>query len=209
VSYLVGAVPALIAAVASAASIASSGAPDVSTYPAVALRGQRALVIVRGLDPPPSVEVRLQGARSLTGMPFPWRRLQRGQDAWAGVLPRPALRGVYPIELRIGGGPTVLRSKHWLFRVLALGTLSRPSFATPEQVAGWWVRTVPRARLVAMRRWPRPAFDGRDPRLHQLLVVAYSPPGDSRVRDRLGMWITAFRDGYGGRWRLLEATVMP
>jgi len=34
-------------------------------------------------------------------------------------------------------------------------------------------------------------------------------PGDPEVGDRLGMFVTAFRDGYSGRWRLLEATVLP
>jgi hypothetical protein len=29
------------------------------------------------------------------------------------------------------------------------------------------------------------------------------------VRDRLGMFITVFRDGYASRWQLLEATVEP
>ena len=29
------------------------------------------------------------------------------------------------------------------------------------------------------------------------------------VSDRLGMFVTAFRDGYGEPWRLLEATVEP
>ena len=208
-TYVAGASSALIAAVASVASVGSSGPPVVSTYPAVAVRGQGALVVVRDVDRPSSLEVRLAGATNVTGVAYPWRRLRYGRGVWAGVLPRPALRGVYPVELRIGKGATVMRSKHWLFRVFALGTLSRPSFATPELVARWWVRTVPHARLVALRRWPRPAFDRRDPRLHQLMVIAYSRPGDSRVVDRLGMWITAFRDGYSGRWRLLEATVVP
>jgi hypothetical protein len=30
-----------------------------------------------------------------------------------------------------------------------------------------------------------------------------------RVSDRLGMFVTAFRDGYGAPWRLLEATLEP
>jgi hypothetical protein len=72
------------------------------------------------------------------------------------------------------------------------------------------VRAVPKdARLVALKRWRRPAFDRRDRRLHQLLVVAYSPAGHPRRRDRLGLFITAVRDGFDGRWRLLEATIAP
>jgi hypothetical protein len=94
--------------------------------------------------------------------------------------------------------------------VLARGTLARPSYATPEAVARWWVRTVPAdARLVAQKRWARPAFDRRDPRLHQLLVIAYRPAGDRRIDHRLGIFITVFRNSYRSRWRLLEATVLP
>jgi hypothetical protein len=63
--------------------------------------------------------------------------------------------------------------------------------------------------VAALRRWRRPDFDKRDPRLHRLFVVAYNPPGRPRVADRLGMFVTAVRDGYDGRWRLLEATVQP
>jgi hypothetical protein len=97
-----------------------------------------------------------------------------------------------------------------MLRVFAAGTRSRPSFATADDVARWWVRNVPEhARLVALRHWPRPAFDRRDRRLHQLLVVAYSPAGHPLLRDRLGMFVTAVRDGFNGRWRLLEATVEP
>ena len=34
-----------------------------------------------------------------------------------------------------------------------------------------------------------------------------APPGHPQIRERLGMFVTAVRDGYGARWRLLEATV--
>jgi len=71
------------------------------------------------------------------------------------------------------------------------------------------VRTVSRGTLVTLRAWPRPGFDRRDLRLHRLFVVAYSPPGQPGVDERLGMFVTAVRDGYGGRWRFLEATVVP
>ena len=98
----------------------------------------------------------------------------------------------------------------WLLRVFARGTQARPSFSSPEGVAGWWVRTLPSpAKLVAVKRWPRPAFDRRDRRQHQLLVIAYSPTGHPAVRDRLGMFVTAVRDRPHGPWRLLEATVAP
>jgi hypothetical protein len=121
------------------------------------------------------------------------------------------LRGVYPIEIRSGRGSGVLTSRRWLLRVLAPGTLARPAFATPLAVARWWVATTRAhaSRLVAFKRWPLPDSDRRDPRLHRLLVIAYSRIGDRRVRDRLGIWITAFRTTLHGRWRLLEATVKP
>jgi hypothetical protein len=57
-----------------------------------------------------------------------------------------------------------------------------------------------------LRRWPPPAFDLRDHKLHQMLVVAYRPRGR---KDRLGMFVTAVRETTGKRWRLLEATVAP
>jgi hypothetical protein len=65
------------------------------------------------------------------------------------------------------------------------------------------------ATFIALKRWPRPAFDRRDPRLHQLLVVAYSVAGKPAISDRLGIFITAVREGYHGRWRLLATSVSP
>ena len=58
-----------------------------------------------------------------------------------------------------------------------------------------------------MRRLP--LFDRRDRRLHRLFVVAYSRRGHPAVQDRLGMFVTAVRDGYSGRRRLLEASTLP
>ena len=66
--------------------------------------------------------------------------------------------------------------------------------------ANWWQKA---------KRWQRPASDRRDRRLHRLLVVAYVRRCRTRIADRLGVFITAFRDCYSGRWRLLEATVLP
>jgi len=188
---------------------AAADAPVVFAQPAVVrLRGS-ASVVVRGLASP-WAEVRLAGATAPNGSPLGWRPLHPVGVTWRGRLPKPALRGAYPIELRAIAGGRVLRSAKWMFRVFAAGTLSRPSFSTPEGVAKWWVRTATdHARLVALKRWRRPGFDLRDQRLHQLLVVAYSPAGHPSVDDRLGMFVTAVRDGFNGRWRLLEATVQP
>jgi hypothetical protein len=124
-------------------------------------------------------------------------------------LPAPELRGIYPVQLRVGPGSPVLRSTHWFYRVFAPGTLSRP-FGLPEDVARGWVQTLPgKAKLVALKRWPRPDFDRRDLRLHRLLVIAYTLAGHETVRERLGIFVTAVRDGYGGRWRMLEAKATP
>jgi hypothetical protein len=188
---------------------AAAGAPVVVADPAVVRLGASASVTVRGLAGR-RLEVRLAGATTPAGAPLGWRPLRLAGKVWRGSLPKPALRGIYPIEVRAGAGRPVVRSANWMLRVFAAGTLSRPSFATPEGVARWWVRTATgHARLVALRRWPRPGLDLRDRRLHQLLVLAYSPVGHPDVDDRRGMFVTAVRNGFDGCWRLLEATLQP
>jgi hypothetical protein len=203
--------PLVMLALQGTAATGTTGArPVVTVHPGVVHLGDAATVRVSGASAA-ALSVRLVGATTRTGAALPWVPLSRHGNTWEGRLPRPSLHGVYPIELRDPtAGRRVWRCRCWLVRVLARGTLARPSYATPEAVARWWVRTVPPgARLVAQRRWPRPAFDRRDPRLHQLLVIAYRPAGDRRVDHRLGIFITAFRNSYRGRWRLLEATVLP
>jgi hypothetical protein len=183
--------------------------PQVLVVPNVVVLGHSSTIQVGGIDAP-TLQVRLVGASAKGGRPLPWRPLHRDHGIWRASLPAPELRGAYPVELRVRPGAPVLHSEAWLLRVFARGTLARPAFRTPEQVARWWVYSRPgRATLVALRRWPRPAFDRRDRRLHQLLVLAYSPPGRPSVHDRLGIFITAVRDGYRGNWRLLEATTTP
>jgi hypothetical protein len=187
----------------------ASGVPVVVADPAIVRLSGSASVTARGLAGR-RLEVRLVGATTPAGVPLGWRPLRLAGKAWRGSLPRLALRGIYPIEVRAGAGQPVARSANWMLRVFAAGTLSPPSFARPEGVAKWWVRTATGdARLIALRRWPRPGFDLRDQRLHQLLVVAYSPVGHPDVEDRLGMFVTAVRNGFDGRWRLLEATLQP
>jgi len=189
---------------------ASVGAqPSIELRPSVALLRQSVSILVTGLRAR-SLEVELSGATTGQGRALGWRPLVSVDGGWRGTLPTPALLGFYPVALRLGPGTTEFTDERWLLRVVEPGTLTRPSFATPEDVARWWVRTVSgHARLVALERWPLPAFDRRDRRLHRLLVVAYSLRGHPAVRDRLGMFLTAVRDGYRGRWRLLEATVQP
>ena len=184
-------------------------APQLRLNPAVALRGHNAAITVTRLEVP-SLEVRVAGATRNLGRPLRWTQLRYDRHAWRGLLPAPEFRGIYPLELRIRRGSPVLRSEHWLLRVFARGTESRPSFPTPEGVARSWVETLPlHARLVAMRRWPHSTVDLRDHRRHQRLVVAYTLAGHRAVQDRLGMFVTAVRDGLDGPWRLLEATVAP
>ncbi len=195
-------------AVASVSS-ASTQRPQVRLYPVVAVRGQNATITVTHLNVP-SLQVRVVGGSANFGQSLPWTPLRYERLAWHGLLPAPQLRGIYPLELRIRRGSPVLRSERWLLRVFARGTQSRPSFSTPEGVARGWVQTLPlHPRLVAMKRWAPPAFDLRDHRRHQLLVVAYTLAGHRAVQDRLGIFVTAVRDGLKGPWRLLEATVAP
>ena len=192
-----------------AVSSASSQLPKLRLYPAVALRSHNATITVTDLEVP-SLEVRAVGATTNLGQSLPWTPLRYTRHAWHALLPAPEFRGIYPLELRIRQGSPILRSEHWLLRVFAHGTQSRPSYSTPEGVARGWVQTLPlQARLVAMKRWPQPAFDLRDHRRHQLLVIAYTLAGHRAVQDRLGIFVTAVRDGLQGHWRLLEATVAP
>lgn len=182
---------------------------DVVLRPSVGLLREPVSIAVSGLDVS-SLQARLVGATNVIGQPLPWRPLVLSRGAWRGTFPAPELRGIYPIELRVASGSPPLHSTSWLFRVFARGTLARPSFAAPEDVARWWVRTLPgRATLVAVKRWPRPAGDRRVLGLHRLLVLAYTLKGHETVRERLGIFVTAVRDGYGGRWRMLEAKAVP
>jgi hypothetical protein len=200
---------ALTVLVAGAAPAAGGDVPAAAPSPGVVDVREPASVTVSGIAGS-SLQVRLAGATSVDGAPLPWLRLIHTSEGWIGLLPRPTLRGVYAIQLRSGPGSQTWHSRRWLLRVLQRGTLARPSFSTPEAVAHWWLSTArPGRRMVAMKRWPRPAFDRRDRRLHQLLVLAYAPAGDTRIEDRRGIFVTAFRNRYGGRWRLLEATVLP
>lgn len=186
--------------------------PHVELRPAVVRLGQHATIAVSGIHTR-SLQVLLAGATDTPGnrpaKQLPWRSLRFVNGTWVGILPAPDLRGVYPVVLRTGAGAASLKSPELFLRVFATGTSSLPSFQNPEDVVRWWVRTVPQASLVALKAWPRPGFDRRDTRLHRLFVVAYSPPGNEQIEDRLGMFVTAFRDGFNGRWRLLQATVEP
>ena len=202
----------LVAAGAAAGLLCPSEAcasPHVSLRPTVVTLGGRATVRVDGWHES-RLEVALDGASDRNGRLLGWRAARRNGRTWTAELPRPALRGIYPVLLRERPGSRIIRSRRWLLlRVFRPHAIQEPVFATPERVVRWWVHTRPRGTVAALRRWPRPDFDKRDPSLHRLFVVAYNPPGRPGVANRLGMFVTTVRDGYAGRWRLLEATVQP
>ena len=197
---------ALVFAVA--AQPRASVAPRVDLQPSVVRSGEQATIAVSGIDVR-SLEVRLAGATYADGELLPWHSLRFVDGAWRGTLPAPAWRGVYPVELRTRAGASQIKPAGLFLRVFARGTRERPSFDNPTDAVRWWVRSVPHATLVAIKTWPRSAFDRRDARLHRLFVVAYSPAGHPSVDDQRGMFVTAFRDGYGAGWRLLDASVQP
>jgi hypothetical protein len=191
------------------ASAGPSGPVQLDLDPSIAVLKERIAISVHGMSGS-SVEARLAGATDASGNAMPWTHLTRSDGSWQGTLPAPSLLGIYLVQLRKGKGTRIVGSNHWMLRVFRPGTLNRRSFATPEQVARDWVAQLPgHAKLVAMKRWRRPDFDHRDRRLHQLLVIAWLPKGRHKRSDRLGIFVTAVRDGFSGRWRLLEATALP
>jgi hypothetical protein len=180
---------------------------ELKLSPAIVPLGRKARIVVTGVRAS-SVGARLVGASLDLGRPLPWTPLHPGRGGWTGKLAAPEFLGVYPVELRIGHGLRIIRAKRSRLYVFAPGTFAEPTFGTPEAVARWWVQTLPaslHANLSALKRWQTPAFDHRDPRLHQLLVVAYV----TGASDSFGMFVTAVRGTPKGRWRMLEATVQP
>jgi hypothetical protein len=168
-----------------------------------------ASVNVSGLAEATGVDVRMLGASNVRGDLMPWIPLHRRLGNWQARLPQPVLPGIYPVNVRVGPTLEVTPARVVYVRVYAAGTTRRPTFASPWQVAIWWVTNVAGGAVVAIRRWRGTAFDHRLTRLHRLLVVAYDLPRKSGSTERLGIWITAVREGYSGRWRLLEASATP
>ena len=162
-----------------------------------------------------SVDVRPLGAIDSRGLayvwtPYPWHRLRLQRGTWRGTLPAPALLGIYRLQVRLDHGRKFLTSTSWLMRVFPHGTETRRSFPTPRAVVRDFVAHLPGHQvLVALKPWPLAKFDHRDPRLHRAFVIAYAPRSDSHSSGRLGVFITAVRDGFHGRWRLLEVTTGP
>jgi hypothetical protein len=162
-----------------------------------------------------SIDVRLLGAIDMTGLaykwtPYRWRPLRLRQGVWCGALPAPVLLGIYQLQLRLDHGRRLITSTHWLERVFPHGTEARHSFDTPNAVIHDYVSRLPSDEiLVDARRWPLPAYDHRDPRLQRLFVIAYTPRVQNQRGSQVGKFITIVRDGFHGRWRLLQATTEP
>lgn len=210
-----------LAAIATAPPLGVVRAPSASLgirsgRPAARLRLRPAVLRLHGRErvevsglPVDSLQVIPIGALEQGGRDFRWRSLRLVHGAWVATLPAPLLRGIYVLRLRTQAGRRSFRSPTWFMRVFSPGTLLRPSFRNSGDVVRWWVRTVTHGTLVAFRRWPLPGWDRRDRRLHRLFVVAYNPPDRRDPGDRLGVFLTTFRDGFGARWRLLETKLLP
>jgi hypothetical protein len=162
-----------------------------------------------------SVQARLRGADDPAGVayrwtPYRWRPLRLVQRTWRGVLPAPPLRGIYQLQLRVQHSTRLLQSPHWLLRSLPPGRLNRSAFRTPLAVIRDYLNDLPdNPVLVAIRTYSQAAYDHRNPRLHRIFVVAVAPRGDNRPSSQLGAFITTFRNGYHGRWRLRQVTTEP
>lgn len=160
-----------------------------------------------------SAQVRPLGANDRSGLayewkPYPWQVLRAGGGTWHGLLPAPPLFGIYRLQLRVG--TKVFSSPRWLLRVLPHGTMARRAFRTAlAAVRGYVAHLHGHQILVAARAWPLADYDHRDARLNRLFVIAYAPRGDSRPGSRLGRFISTVRNGYHGRWRVLEVTTQP
>jgi hypothetical protein len=152
-----------------------------------------------------SVSVRLLDANDPAGLayqwaPYRWHRLRLIRGRWSGVLAAPPLRGIYQLELHTQRRKRLLQSPHWLLRVFPPGTLRGPAFPSPQAVIRAYVSELAGNQvLVAERRWPQAKYDHRDPRLHRIYVIAYAPRSDTEADARLGLFITAIRNGYHGR----------
>ena len=90
------------------------------------------------------------------------------------------------------------------------GTMARRAFPTAARRRPRLRGPSPRPPDPGRREaWPLADYDHRDPRLNRLFVIAYAPRGDSRPSSRLGLFVSTVRNGYHGRWRVLEATTQP
>jgi hypothetical protein len=160
-----------------------------------------------------SVGVRLLGATDMNGRayqwtPYKWQRLRLGRGTWRGVLPAPAFLGIYQLQLRLDHGREFLTNTHWLDRVFPYGTERRPAFATSAEVINDYVAHLPGHQvLVNTTPWPLASWDHRNPRLHDFFAIAFAPRG--RKGHKVGRFVMTVREGFHGRWRLLQVAVQP
>ena len=184
-----------------------AGSPTLSVQPAVARLDRKASITVTGVEAG-SLEARLAGAtrpdgnscrgsRSPTGMGFGEGRSIRPHFVvctWCSCASAVAGR----CGSHRGGCSACTRGA----RALVLPSPRRKAldaggpFCRRRRAEG--LETVASAGL-------RPAGSC----LHQLIVIAYGPAGTLAIVDRLGMFVTAVRETFDGRWRLLEANVFP
>jgi hypothetical protein len=192
---------AVLAVSVGGAAARSAGTIRITVTPSVSRLGTPAAIAVTGIGTP-ELEARLKGAADRSGEPTGWTPLHLVGGSWHGTLPAPLLHGIYPVQLHVG--TRTIEPRRRLFRVFSPRVAGEPGFEHPFAVVRWWVAGR-HATLAAWRRWPLSPDDHRDRRLHRLFVIAYRRRG----RPELGVFITAVRDGYSGRWKLLEATVEP
>jgi hypothetical protein len=160
-----------------------------------------------------SVGVRLLGATDMNGRayrwtPYEWQPLRLDRGTWRGVLPAPAFLGIYQLQLRLDHGRKFLTNTQWLERVFPYGTESRPAFPTPAEVISDYVAHLPGHEvLVDIAPWPLASWDHRNPRLHHFFAISFAPRG--RKGQKVGRFVTTVREGFHGRWRLLQVAVQP
>lgn len=209
----------LVATVVTATAVVTAAAAGGS--PVRVMLGARAIdlyhsapVRVSGITAR-SAQVRLIGAIDRQALayewkPYRWQALRSSHGTWRGSLPAPPLFGIYRLQLRVDGGQKVLSSPRWLLRVVPHGTMAWRAFPTALAAVRGYVAHLPGSKiLVASRRWPLADFDHRDAQLNRQFVIAYAPRGDSRSGSRVGRFVSTVRNGYHGRWRVLEATTQP
>jgi plastocyanin len=91
------------ASLACAGRASSTSILRVRLQPQVVRLGKESPIAASGIHAA-AVEVRLSGATDFAGRPLPRTRPRLARATWHGGLPAPALRGIYPVELRAAGG---------------------------------------------------------------------------------------------------------
>src|SRR5262245_38331183 len=165
--------------------------------PAVTAPRRPIHIVVHGLAPGGTVSLELVGATTRQARPLPPLLLHFVAGAWRGVEPAPTLAGAYPVRIKRDGERLALNAAICVFSFAAY---RQHGFATAADAARNWVSRLPRqSLLVALRSWKRTALDRRDRRLNKMLVIAYARAHDSRLFDRLGIFLTLARERVSAR----------